>query len=496
MSKLALVQRQELTVFPMAVDSRLSPKSKFTVNDVGFTVFAVATEALVTVAVAAATGIAYHLAVYDVVGDVSSYVEVGCLAALFYMLPFLFRDEYRLHAYAEGRRNSGRLFAVWNYTFLCIALIGFLAKVAGETSRGWVVLFYLIGLMATLAVPAFVTRVLQQLLKSGRVTPRRLMLIGAETELENLALQIDGEKSGIRIVAMEPLPMREAYALRAGESRVLAAALKNAAARARALRVDDVIVGTEWSRDTVIREIVECFADLPLSIHLAASRLLGSYANVGLSRLSGIKVISLATPPLAPLQLLSKRAFDVLLAGAALVLLSPLFLLVAGAIKLTSPGPVFFRQRRSGYNCEEFRIWKFRTMTTLEDGDRVVQAARNDSRVTFVGRYLRMLNLDELPQLINVLAGEMSIVGPRPHAVTHDMAFAARVSSYARRLNVLPGITGWAQVNGFRGPTQNDASLKGRIRHDLYYIDNWSILFDLCIIALTLLSPRSYRNAF
>ncbi len=494
MSKLALVPPPALSAFP-AVETRPFEVARLTISDIGFTAFALAAEAFVTIAIAAATGIAYHLAEYGVVGDVVAYLEVGALAALFYTLPFLFRDEYRLHTYAEGRRNIGRLFSVWNYTFLCIGLIGFLTKSAADTSRGWVVLFYVVGLMATLAVPVLVARLLKQLMKSGRVKPRRVMLLGAATELEELARQIDGEASCVRIAAIEPLPMREASFVPGGESRVLKEALKQAAAKARALRIDDVIVGTEWSRDTVIREIVECFADLPLSIHLAASRLLGPHANVGLSRLSGIKVISLTAPPLAPLQLFSKRAFDIVLSGIALLLLSPLFLFVAAAIKLTSPGPVFFRQRRSGYNCEEFRIWKFRTMTTMEDGEGVVQAAPGDARVTPIGHYLRALNIDELPQLINVLRGDMSIVGPRPHAVTHDHAFAKRVSSYSRRLNVLPGITGWAQVNGFRGPTQNDTLLRGRIRHDLYYLDNWSMLFDLYIIALTLLSPKSYRNA-
>ncbi len=494
MAKLALVTPRALSTFP-AFETNLSEVPKLTISDIGFTAFALAAEALVTIAVAAATGIAYHLVEYGVAGDVLAYLEVGTLAALFYMLPFLFRDEYRLHTYAEARRNAGRLFSVWNYTFLCVGLIAFLTKSTAETSRGWVVLFYVAGLMATLAVPVLVSRLLKQAMRSGRVKPRRVMLLGAASELKTLAAQIDEEASLIRIAAMEPLPMREASLGFAGESRVLKETLRQAAATARALRVDDVIIGTEWSRDTVIREIVECFADLPLSIHLAASRLLGSYANAGLSRLSGIKVISLAAPPLAPLQLLSKRLFDVVVSGVALLLLSPLFLIVAALIKLSSPGPVFFRQRRSGYNCEEFRIWKFRTMTTMEDGEGVVQAAPGDRRVTPIGRYLRALNIDELPQLINVLRGDMSLVGPRPHAVTHDLAFAKRVSSYSRRLNVLPGITGWAQVNGFRGPTQNDTSLRGRIRHDLHYIDNWSMLFDLYIIALTLLSSKSYRNA-
>lgn len=473
---------------------RLSKPPRFAVNDIGFLILAVAAEAGATIAIAVATGIAYHLARYDVVGNVSTYAGVGCLAAMFYILPALFRDEYRVHTYVESHRNLGRMFAVWNYTFLCIALIGFLTKAADDTSRGWIVLFYLGGLMVPFGVSGLVARVLRKLARSGRVRLRRLMLIGSEVELAELVRQIDGERSLMEIVAMETLPLRPTD-LQPHEERALRDMLASASKRARALKVDDVVVGTELLRDTVIRDVVACFAELPLSIHLAASRLLGSYANAGLSTLSGVKVISLAAPPLAPWQRLAKRSFDVAASATALLLLSPLLLTIAVAIKLTSAGPVFFRQRRSGYNLETFRIWKFRTMTTMDDGDTIVQAERNDRRLTAIGRHLRRLNLDELPQLINVVRGEMSLVGPRPHAVTHDVAFAAQVTAYARRLNVRPGITGWAQVNGFRGATRTEAVLRERIRHDLYYIDNWSILFDLYIIMLTLLSPKSYRNA-
>ena len=145
-----------------------------------------------------------------------------------------------------------------------------------------------------------------------------------------------------------------------------------------------------------------------------------------------------------------------------------------------------FRQRRGGYNLAEFRIWKFRTMSTLDDGEHVVQAQRNDARLTAIGGFLRRFNLDELPQLINVLKGEMSIVGPRPHALAHDKEATRKIEAYSRRLNVRPGITGWAQVNGFRGPTLTVDLMQARLEHDLYYIENWSLLLDVKILILTL----------
>ena len=206
-------------------------------------------------------------------------------------------------------------------------------------------------------------------------------------------------------------------------------------------------------------------------------------------------MLNLIRPSLTRFEVLIKRIFDFCVALVLLTLLSPLLLVVAVLVKLNSPGPVFFRQRRQGFNQRLFRIFKFRTMTVTEDGDVVTQAVKDDPRMTRLGRHLRRWNIDELPQLANVLLGDMSLVGPRPHALTHDRDFESRVAFYARRHNIKPGITGWAQVNGWRGATDTEQKVQARVEHDLYYIDNWSISFDLYILALTVLSPKSFRNA-
>jgi exopolysaccharide biosynthesis polyprenyl glycosylphosphotransferase len=190
-----------------------------------------------------------------------------------------------------------------------------------------------------------------------------------------------------------------------------------------------------------------------------------------------------------------KRVFDLVVGGLALVALSPILIACAVAIRLEGPGPILFRQTRYGINLVGFRIFKFRTMRTMEDGRVVRQATRDDPRITRVGRVLRRWNLDELPQLLNVVEGTMSLVGPRPHAMAHDQAFSTTLAEYTRRHNAKPGITGWAQVNGFRGEIADEAALRGRLTHDLYYLDNWSLWFDICIIALTVVSPKAYRNA-
>ncbi|RTL73193.1 MAG: undecaprenyl-phosphate glucose phosphotransferase [Hyphomicrobiales bacterium] len=193
---------------------------------------------------------------------------------------------------------------------------------------------------------------------------------------------------------------------------------------------------------------------------------------------------------------IAKRAFDRSTAAIALLVTLPLVILIAAAIKITSPGPVFFRQKRHGVHGEVISVWKFRTMTVMEDGDRVQQAVRGDKRITKVGALLRRTSLDELPQLINVLRGTMSLVGPRPHALAHNQYYAAIIKDYSSRNRVLPGITGWAQINGYRGETRTPEQMARRIEHDIWYINNWSFALDLKILLLTpifgFVNPNAY----
>lgn len=195
-----------------------------------------------------------------------------------------------------------------------------------------------------------------------------------------------------------------------------------------------------------------------------------------------------------PVSALTKRALDIVAAFAGLILLMPLFILIAAAIRIDTPGQIIFRQTRKGRNGEPFRIYKFRTMTVLEDGPMVRQAVREDSRVTRVGRFLRRTSLDELPQLLNVLKGEMSLVGPRPHAIVHDEQYQRLIPVYGRRFAVRPGITGWAQVNGARGETATVADMERRVQLDIWYVHNWGLLLDLKILARTALIEVSSRT--
>lgn len=188
-----------------------------------------------------------------------------------------------------------------------------------------------------------------------------------------------------------------------------------------------------------------------------------------------------------------KRIIDVILSLSAIILLVPLLTIVAILVKLDSKGPVIFRQRRNGLNSVEFVIFKFRTMTVLEDGPNVTQARQGDHRVTRIGQYLRRMSIDELPQLANVLRGEMSLVGPRPHALAHDNEYLSKIAKYSLRYQVKPGITGWAQINGLRGETPDIENMAERVEYDLWYIKNWSLRLDLYIILKTCFEVVTHR---
>jgi undecaprenyl-phosphate galactose phosphotransferase/putative colanic acid biosynthesis UDP-glucose lipid carrier transferase len=209
-----------------------------------------------------------------------------------------------------------------------------------------------------------------------------------------------------------------------------------------------------------------------------------------------VLAIEIQRAPLSAGQRFVKRAMDIFLASLALIFFLPLMLLTAIAIRLDSPGPVIFRQARKGFNGRQFVILKFRTMTVQENGPAVAQATRDDPRVTAIGRLLRSASIDELPQLLNVLKGDMSLIGPRPHALAHDDFFQNILSDYAFRHHVKPGITGWAQCNGARGATPSIEHISERVKLDLWYINNWSIWLDLQILIKTTFEVLRKRNAY
>jgi Undecaprenyl-phosphate glucose phosphotransferase len=267
--------------------------------------------------------------------------------------------------------------------------------------------------------------------------------------------------------------------------------------RARHDHLDTIIVALPWASTDRVSACLEKLRMIPANVQLCPDVLrLGSPFR-GVTSTSGVPMIKVFDRPLSGWSYFIKVAEDRVLAAILLILALPLFAGIAVLIKLDSPGPVFFRQPRFGFNNNVFTVYKFRTMydgRPAEPG--VPQATRDDARITRIGALLRRHSLDELPQLFNVLKGEMSIVGPRPHAVAHNQSYAPVINGYLARHRVKPGITGWAQVNGLRGETQAPEKMAARVQHDLFYIDNWSLLFDLRIIALTALVGFSGKHAY
>jgi putative colanic acid biosysnthesis UDP-glucose lipid carrier transferase len=251
------------------------------------------------------------------------------------------------------------------------------------------------------------------------------------------------------------------------------------------------------SREPTIHRIMTAFRNDFVNIRFIPDVSSLTLLNQEVVDLLGVPAINLAASPMGDVRALPKLVFDRVFALAALIALAPLMLAVAASVKLSSPGPVFFRQRRLGADGKAFEIYKFRTMNVhAETAGSVTQATRHDPRVTRVGRFLRRTSLDELPQFINVLKGEMSVVGPRPHALEHDDLYKDLVNGYMLRYRIKPGITGWAQVHGFRGETDRIEKMSGRVKLDLYYIRNWTFWFDIKIVVLTLRRGLTGSNAY
>ena len=244
----------------------------------------------------------------------------------------------------------------------------------------------------------------------------------------------------------------------------------------------------QWSATTSrrCRSLLELLPDGQI-------RTLTNYTSSAQQRIVSLEI---QRAPLSTAEQIVKRAMDLVIGSFALIFFMPVMALTALAIKLDGPGPVFFHQSRKGFSGRRFVMYKFRTMTVQENGDVVTQATRNDPRVTKIGRLLRAASIDELPQLINVIRGEMSLVGPRPHALAHDNYFENLLQDYAFRHHVKPGMTGWAQVNGLRGATPSVEQIARRVEMDLWYINNWSFWFDIQILIKTFFEVARKRNAF
>ncbi|MEZ5894563.1 MAG: undecaprenyl-phosphate glucose phosphotransferase [Parvularculaceae bacterium] len=424
--------------------------------------------------------------------DFQSYAAAGIMGATA-LTALLRRDGYyefdQLARFGHAIRTIA---SRWAMVLLGLLAFGFALKISDSFSRVWLVAWS--GAVVTLVLMVrFIASVLaQRMSRDGGVFARRIAVVGATSLGAKFVEHMKASQDGVYVIGVYDAGLNNVTdAERAG----VKGDLGDLAYAARNGAVDDIVIATPRATPEEMAQLVRRLSILPVSISICPNihwldHLGGAIADVG-----GVRVLSLYRRPLEGWGGVIKNIEDYVLGAIALILLSPVMLACALAIKLQGKGPIFFVQKRHGFNNAVFKVYKFRTMTVAEDGDVVTQAKVGDARITRVGAFLRRYSLDELPQLFNVIRGEMSLVGPRPHALAHNHQYARAIENYSGRHKVKPGITGWAQVNGYRGETSENEQMADRVRYDLSYVDNWSLWFDLKILILTVKAVVFPQNA-
>jgi Undecaprenyl-phosphate glucose phosphotransferase len=407
-------------------------------------------------------------------------------------------DLYTIPALANLQRQLGRILLAWSAVIGLLLLAAFAVKVSASFSRIWTILWYAGALFGFGVTRLIVHGVLRHWAETGRLV-RDVAVVGAGPQGRRLIEYLHRSKQGFRVVGVFD-DRKTAQELHEVAGVPFRGTLDGLMAFSVTQPLDQIVVALPWAGERRIAETMTKLSALPIDIRLAPEQVGFSLAHCNYGDIAGLPVLNVFEKPLTEEKLMLKRIEDVAIAAALLVLFSPVMLAVATLIKLGSPGPVFFRQTRFGFSNRPISVWKFRTMY-IEDCTDVIetQTLQDDPRVTPIGRWLRHTSIDEMPQLINVLQGTMSVVGPRPHAQgtrAGTLLFEDAVSEYAARHRVKPGLTGWAQVNGWRGETDTLEKIQRRVDHDLYYIEHWSLLFDIKIVLMTILTVMRGRNAW
>jgi Undecaprenyl-phosphate glucose phosphotransferase len=420
--------------------------------------------------------------------------------SLLAMLAFQAADIYQVQAFRGHEKQYMRLASAWSVVFLIAICVSFFAKVGDQFSRAWLGGFYVLGLFTLIAFRRGLFLLVRRWTREGRLD-RRTVVVGAdhngETLIDTLAAQRD---SDVRVVGVfddrgdERSPSSCAGVAKLGT-------VDDLVAFARNTRVDLVIFSLPISAESRILQMLKKLWVLPVDIRLSAHTNKLRYRPRSYSYVGSVPVLDIFDKPIADWDVVMKWLFDKIVGSLALICALPIMLVVAIAIKLDSRGPVFFKQKRYGFNNELIEIYKFRSMY-VNQTDAVANklVTVGDPRVTRVGRIIRKTSLDELPQLFNVVfTGNLSLVGPRPHAVqakAENRLYDEAVDGYFARHRVKPGLTGWAQIHGWRGETNSQEKIQRRVEHDLYYIENWSILLDLYIVAQTPFALIRTENAY
>lgn len=425
----------------------------------------------------------------------ASLFAAGAVAACIFDIRMESIGYYDIRLCLQSRLETGQIIRTWGISVFILVLLAFLFKLGTVYSRASVAAFLLLSPGAIIGWRAVMKSLLRHGIEEGVIGRRKVVVIGEDKELASLdaqqLLNYFGVIEASRFILKDHA---QDYTLSAGDFSIL----KSAIDYAKASDTEEILLALSWRNTDALQAIRDELRVLPVPVRLLpdrALRTISGYRSFA-SALNLTFVIELQSAPLSYGARIIKRLMDVALGSIALVLLLPAMTVAAIAIKLDSPGPVVFRQRRTGFNGKSFVIYKFRTMMVQEDGATVTQASRWDPRVTRIGRLLRMTSIDELPQLLNVLRGEMSLIGPRPHALSHDDQFEKMMADYAFRRHVKPGITGWAQCHGARGATPSFKKISSRVDLDLWYINNWSVWLDIRILFMTVFEVLRFNRAY
>jgi Undecaprenyl-phosphate glucose phosphotransferase len=421
-------------------------------------------------------------------GTPAFYVPVILSASLLANILFNAARTHRIAAYRTLFSQMGRVLAAWAIVVTVLAVGIFFFKAADLFSRLWLASWFIGGAALLIAYRLALRAVVMRWTEQGRLR-RRTAIVGGGKDAEVLIGQVrSGASNDITLLGLfddridDRSPEQVAGLPKLGK-------VADLIEFARRTPVDLVVVSMPLSAEKRVLDMLTQLWVLPVDIRLSAHMSKLKFTNRAYSYVGDLAVFDMADRPISDWNLVFKWVFDKLVALTALILLSPVMVVTAIAIKLESRGPVFFMQNRHGFNNELIKIYKFRSMRTdMLDASAARLVTKDDPRVTRVGKFIRKTSIDELPQLFNVLKGELSIVGPRPHALqakADNKLYYDAVEGYFARHRVKPGMTGWAQINGWRGETDTIDKIMQRVNHDLYYIDHWSILFDLYIVVMT-----------
>ena len=445
---------------------------------------------LVVVATAIVAKWIYIGVVLDTPTELDAYAVIGVFMAFIAMVFLRQQSVYDFETLRTFRGQMRRIAGALAMAALVVVAVGYLLKISESYSRGWFILWMAMATAGLIGIHFAAGGLIRRAISRGSFL-RRVAIIGSPDIAFRLIPKVEGADGAASVVGI--FDEESGGDLSRGGQ---VGSLSDLIALAQKEPVDEVLIALPMNSVRKISSVLKQLSILPVDLRYCASADEFDIRPKGLLSYGGVPVLEMERRPMGDWGPIVKLIEDSVLSAVCLLAFSPLMLFIALMIKLDSPGTVFFRQKRHGFNHQIITVYKFRTMTVMEDGQKIVQATHNDQRVTRVGKFLRKTSLDELPQLLNVLKGEMSLVGPRPHAIAHNEYYSSLLETYASRHKMKPGITGWAQINGYRGETDTPEKMRRRVEHDLHYIENWSLWFDIKILFLTPFYGFVSRNAY